>query len=317
MTRRVLSSGTVRLAAAALLAALLGAAPAAAEITVSHARGQTVLPGVPRRVVVFDLAALDTLDALGVPVFGVAGGAKPPSLARYNGPAYRRMGTLWEPDYEAVNEAEPDLIVVGGRSGPRYDALARMAPTIDLSSDAADPLGSEIRNIRTLARLFGKETEADARLARIEADIAAVRARAEKAGTALFVLSTGGRLSAFGPGSRFGLLHGALGFRPAAPGLGAGIHGQPISFEFVARTNPDWLFVLDRDAAIGAQGQPARQLLDNALVRQTTAWRQGRVVYVDAAAWYLAAGGLNALRTTVDGVAAALDGAAAALDGAR
>nr|WP_245524175.1 siderophore ABC transporter substrate-binding protein [Methylobacterium nonmethylotrophicum] len=288
---------------------MLWASPAAAEIAVEHARGRTVLPAAPRKVVVFDLAALDTLDALGVPVFGVPGGAKPPSLAHYDEARYRRMGTLWEPDDEAINAEEPDLVVVGGRSGPRYDALAKLAPTIDLSSDPADPLGSELRNIRTLARLFGKETEAQERIARIQAGIASVHARAGQAGTALFVLSTGGRLSAFGPGSRFGLLHGPLGFRPAAPDLKAGIHGQPISFEFIARTDPDWLFVLDRDAAIGARGQPARQLLDNPLVRQSTAWRKGQVVYVDAAAWYLAAGGLRALQTSVDQIAAALDGA--------
>lgn len=290
-----------------LLAAPL-AAPAAAEIVVQHARGQTTLPATPKKIVVFDLAALDTLDALGIPVFGVPAGAKPPSLAQYNQPRYRPMGTLWEPDYEAINAAEPDLVVVGGRSGPRYDALAKMAPTIDLSSDAADPLGSELRNIRSLARLFGKEAEAEARIGRIQAGIAAIHARAPQAGTALFVLSTGGRLSAFGPGSRFGLIHGAFGFRPAAADLGAGIHGQPIAFEFIARTDPDWLFVLDRDAAIGVRGQPARQLLDNELVRQTSAWRKGQVVSVDAGSWYLAAGGLRALQTMVDQIAAALDG---------
>ncbi|TNC10110.1 siderophore ABC transporter substrate-binding protein [Methylobacterium terricola] len=291
------------------MAAPAAAAAAAAEITIQHASGQTVVPSPPKKIVVFDLAALDTLDALGVPVFGVAGGAKPPSLAPYNEPRYRRMGTLWEPDYEAINEAEPDLVIVGGRSGPRYAALSKLAPTIDLSSDPTDPLGSELRNIRSLARLFGKEAEADTRIARIQAGIAAVHAKAGQAGSALFILSTGGRLSAFGRGSRFGLLHGALGFRPAAPDLDAGIHGQPVSFEFIARTDPDWLFVLDRDAAIGARGQPARQLLDNALVRQTKAWRKGQVVYVDAGSWYLAAGGLRALQATVDQIAAALDGA--------
>ncbi|WP_407521365.1 siderophore ABC transporter substrate-binding protein [Methylobacterium oryzisoli] len=297
-------------AAAAVLAAILATAPAgAAEIAVQHTRGQTVLAGVPKKVVVFDLGALDTLDALGVPVLGVAGGAKPPYLVRYNGPPYRKMGTLWEPDYEAINEADPDLIIVGGRSGPRYDALARMAPTIDLSTDAADMLGGELRNIRTLARIFGKEAEADSRIARLQAAIAAVRAKAGQAGTALFVLSTGGRLSAFGQGSRFDLLYSAFGFRPVTADLSAGVHGQPISFEFIGKANPDWLFVLDRDAAIGVQAQAARQLLDNELVRQTTAWRKGQVVYVDAAAWYLAAGGLTALQTTVDQIAAALDGA--------
>ena len=50
-----------------------------------------------------------------------------------------------------------------------------------------------------------------------------------------------------------------------------GNHGQPVMFEYIKKTNPDWLFVLDRSAAIGEEGKAAKDVLDNPLVAETTA----------------------------------------------
>ena len=64
-------------------------------------------------------------------------------------------------------------------------------------------------------------------------------------------------------------------------------HGQAISFEFILKTNPDWLFVLDRDAAIGREGASASKLLDNPLVNATKAAKKKQIVYLNSANWYL------------------------------
>ena len=50
-----------------------------------------------------------------------------------------------------------------------------------------------------------------------------------------------------------------------------GNHGQPVTFEYIKKTNPDWLFVLDRSAAIGEEGKAAKDVLDNPLVAEMTA----------------------------------------------
>ena len=47
---------------------------------------------------------------------------------------------------------------------------------------------------------------------------------APKAGKGLLVLTTGGKMSAYGPGSRFGVLHGEFGIVPAVEGLAPGDH---------------------------------------------------------------------------------------------
>lgn len=288
------------LATVMLTAPIFTEAAVAEEITVKHSQGELVLKATPKKVAVFDLAALDTLDALEVEVTGAAGGFFPPYLSKFADPKYANVGSLFEPDYEAINALKPDLVIVGGRSSAKYADLAKLAPTIDLSTDDKGYQESVIRNAETLAKIFGKQDAAAARIAKLKASIEDLKALSGKAGKGLIVLTTGGYISAYGPGSRFGVLHDDFGVTPAAEGLSTALHGEAISHEFILKTNPDWLFVVDRDAAIGQAGQSAAQFLDNELVRQTTAWKKGQVVYLDPVNWYLVGGGLTSMQRDVD-----------------
>ncbi|CAH2601486.1 ABC transporter substrate-binding protein [Rhodovastum atsumiense] len=296
-----------------LLATLLpggGAGAAEADtVTVAHAHGRTTLRRLPAPVLVFDLGALDTLDALGVPVAGVPDWRMPPALARYQARSYARIGSLFEPDFEAVAAARPGLVITGPRMHDKYAALSTIAPTIELSLDPGDFTGSMERNAIALGRIFGKEEEVAARLERLRATTAAVRARGEAAGTALIVLTSGGRISAYGPGSRFGMLHDMFGLQPADPALPPATHGQPVSPEYIARTDPDWLFVVDRDTAVGRPGRPAAVLLDTPLVAATKAGKAGRIVFLDPVRFYLTSGGLASEQAIVDDMAHVLGGA--------
>lgn len=286
----------------------LSAIPAVAEpITIEHAQGQTVLAERPKKVFTLDLASLETLDALGVDVSGVIGSNIPDHLAEYRDAKFIKIGSLFEPDYETINAARPDLIIVAGRSSPKFSKLAKIAPTIDLSTDESAFMDSAYRNARTLGRIFDKEEKVEELLGQLQASIEVLRAKARDTGRGLIILTTGGRISAYGPQSRFGALHHDFGIAPAADGLDKAIHGHGVSFEFILQTNPDWLFVVDRDAAIGQKGQPAAQLLDNALIARTGAWQNGRVVYLDAARWYLIGGGIVSIQANADQIAAALD----------
>lgn len=289
------------------LASALSSAKAENNV-VQHAQGETTVTANPETVLVFDLASLDTLDALGVEVDGVPTGTKPEHLAKYNSDEFAKIGTLFEPDYEAVNAAEPDLIIVGGRSAAKYSELAKLAPTIDLTIDQKNYLGSMRKNVETLARIFGKEAEAEKQLKELDDAIGDLKQASKDAGRVLVVLTTGGRMSAHGPGGRFGIIYGDFGFTPAREGLETSTHGQAISNEFIMETNPDWLFVLDRDAAIGQEGQSAAQLLDNELVGQTTAWQKEQVLYLNAPNWYLVGGGLTAMQMNVEQISKAISG---------
>ena len=92
----------------------------------------------------------------------------------------------------------------------------------------------------------------------------------------------------------------------AAPSIKGTGHGQPVSFEFIEKTNPDWLFVLDRISAIGEEGKTAKEVLDNELVRRTNAWKNGHVVYLSSAS-YLAPGGAEQLKTDLSAIKAAFE----------
>jgi len=294
--------------AAACLALIDLAAPARAEpVVVKHVQGEITLPARPQRVVTLDFTSLETLDALGVPVTGVIGTLLPDHLAKYKDAAYVKAGTLFEPDYEAINAIKPDLIIVAARSGPKLPELAKIAPTIDLTVDEANYVASALANARTLGRIFGKEAEVEALIGKLEASIAALRTKSATAGKGLIVLTTGGKMSAYGPVSRFGAVHRDFGFAPAVESLDKAVHGQGISFELILKANPDWLFVIDRDLAVGRTGQPAAQLLENPLIARTTAWQKKQVVYLDPVRWYLVGGGLPSLQNCVDQIAQAIE----------
>jgi iron complex transport system substrate-binding protein len=282
------------------------AAGAATEITVTHAQGETEVPVNPETVITFDMASLDTLDTLGVEVQGVPKSNLPSYLEQYAGDDTIDVGTLFEPDYETVNAAEPDLIIVANRSAEALPELSKIAPTIDLTLDWEHYLDSFRGNVETLAEIFELEDEAGAALADLDDKIAETKAAAAEAGNALILLTSGGELTAFGPGSRFGWLHDELGVTPAIEDVEAATHGDPVSNEFVLQTNPDMLFVVDRDAATGEGTQTAEQILDNEVIAQTSAWSEGKVTYLDPEPWYIVMSGLTAVDLMVDQVRGAV-----------
>ncbi|KGM13551.1 iron ABC transporter substrate-binding protein [Cellulomonas bogoriensis 69B4 = DSM 16987] len=278
-----------------------------AEVTVTHAQGETTVPVNPEVVLTFDLATLDTLDVLGIGVDGVPKSNLPGRLAAYDTDDHLDIGTLFEPDYEAVNAARPDLIIVAGRSSSALPELDKIAPTIDLSNDWADFRTSIEDNSRILGQIFDVEAEVDRLIADLDAGITRTREITADAGEALIVLTAGGEVTAYGPGSRFGFLHDELGVTPAIEDVEEATHGEAISFELIAETDPDWLVVVDRDAATGEAGAAAEQVLDNELVATTTAWSENQVHYVDPVDWYIINGGLGTLQRVVDEVAGAFD----------
>lgn len=286
---------------------LLAGLATAGAVEITDAQGARDLPERPETVVVFDLAALDTLDALGVAVKGVPDWAMTGDLEKYRGDGYAKVGSLFEPDFEAVAALEPDLIVIGGRSQKHFAALSEIAPVLDLTPDNDDFRGSVKRNAEAIGKLFGKEAEVAGRLGKLDATTARLRQMTAGAGRGLVVLTTGGKISAYGPGSRFSEIHDLYGLAAADPTIEAATHGQVISWEYILKVNPDWLIVIDRDAAIGKAETPARALLDNELVNRTRAAQAGHLVYLDPVAMYLTSSGLRAEQAIADSFVAAFE----------
>ena len=265
------------------------------SVTVKTTRGEAAVPQNPERVAVYDLGMLDTLNKLGVPT----GMSVDKNLLPYLDAYFKQTkpaGTLFEPDYEALNAYKPQLVIIGSRTAKAFDQLSRIAPTIEMTADTAHLKDSAKERIDALAQIFGKQAEADKLKAEIDASFEAAKAAALGKGKGLVILVNGGKMSAFGTGSHLGgWLHQDIGVPVADSSIKEkGNHGQPVTFEYIKKTNPDWLFVLDRSAAIGEEGKAAKDVLDNPLVAETTAWKKGQVVYLPPET-YLAAGGAQEL----------------------
>ena len=78
---------------------------------------------------------------------------------------------------------------------------------------------------------------------------------------------------------------------------GTSTHGNEASFELLVSLAPEYIFVLDRDAAIATDGaQLAQEIMENDLVMSTDAYKNGNIVYLaHPNAWYTAEGGITAL----------------------
>ncbi|WP_049249386.1 siderophore ABC transporter substrate-binding protein [Neisseria elongata] len=266
------------------------------SVKVQTAHGEAVVPQNPERVAVYDLGAVDTLSKLGVKI-GASVDAQ--RLAYLDAPLKDavKAGTLFEPNYEALNAYNPQLIVIGSRMAKDKvsSELAKLAPTIDMTAQTDNMKESAKARIDAYAKIFGKQAEGDALKAEIDKTFADAKAAAQGKGKGLVILVNAGKLSAFGPDSRLGgWIHRDIGVPAADEAIKEGSHGQPVSFEYIKEKNPDWLFVLDRSAAIGEEGQAAREVLNNPLVAQSTAWKKGQVVYLPPET-YLAAGGAQEL----------------------
>lgn len=300
------SAATFALVASAPISRI--AAQESGEIEITHAQGETTVPLNPQVVLSFDLASVDTLDKLGVKVAGLPKSNLGGDFARFDTDDYLDIGTLFEPDYEAVAAAKPDLIIVANRSADTLPELSKIAPTIDLSGENVDFLGDLNKQVALLASIFGKETEAAALLAEIDTQIAELNETTADAGTALIILTAGGELTAIAPGSiRGGLIYDTLGLETPIDDLDAATHGEAISFEFLLEHNPDWLFVFDRDAVTGEEGSAAEEVLDNAIVHETTAWQNDQIVYLDPYNWYIVMTGLGTVQAMIAELNTAFD----------
>jgi len=302
------------LLAAVISVALIGCAdpgaPAASTATAStgeshtivHPQGSTTVQGVPAKVVVTDWASFDTLTALGVPVAGVPGTVVPPHLADKVDPAAIKVGTMQEPDAEAIAGAAPDLILIGGRSRTAYPTLSRIAPTVDASLDNTDIIAGLKANLSLYGDVFQRQARAAELIAALDAKVAQARAAAQGKGSGLVIVTNGGRLGIYGPQSRVSWLYSAVGIPSVFDAVDDREHGgDAINFEYLVKTNPGWLFVIDRDAGVGNAGT-AKAVLDNQLIQQTGFWKNDRVVYLDPAAAYVTMHGYDAVNVLLDQV---------------
>ena len=259
------------------------------------------VPYDAQRIAVLDMACLDILDRLGLGgrVVGSASTSLDYLQDYVTDGSIANLGTIKEANLEAVMACEPDVIFIGGRLSSTYDALSEIAPVVFLATDTEIGLVESVRkNAGIIASMFGLEDQVDGLMADFDARISALAEFAENK-TAIIGMCTSGGFNVLGNDGRCSLIGVEIGFENI--GVDADIdtstHGNEASFEFLVEKAPDYVFVMDRDAAIGTEGaQLAQEIMENELVKGTEAYQNGNIVYlVHPAVWYTAEGGIHAL----------------------
>ncbi|KTF03540.1 putative ABC transporter solute-binding protein YclQ precursor [Trueperella bernardiae] len=285
--------------------------------TITHAQGETTIEAMPEKIVVLDMAVLDTIDAIGAGdrVVGTVTKSVPTWLKDDDGIDYSQLtsvGNLKEPDMEAIAKLQPDLVIVGGRSSSFYEEFSKTFTTIDAthSWDTEDYSTTVPDNVKMVAQAVGADAKGMEAADSITAKIAQYTDMAKDKGNALVIMTNAGEISLHDRGSRWAPIWDVFGFGQAyeKPEADEGHKGDKVSFETVKEINPDWIFVVDRDAAVGKAeaGDTAEQVLDNELVNSTTAAKEGHIVYLSPERWYIVMTGATNFPAMLDEVADAI-----------
>lgn len=276
--------------------------PDKVTITALNGSKETVkqeVPYNPQRIAILDMACLDILDRLdlGSRVVGSANTSLDYLQTYITNEAVVNLGTIKEADLEAVMACEPDIIFIGGRLSASYDALSEIAPVVYLATDTELGVVESVRkNAATIASIFGLESQVDDLMSGFDSRISVLSAFAEGK-NAIVGMCTSGSFNVLGNDGRCSLIGREIGFKNLGDGDVTSTHGNEASFELIVQLAPEYIFVMDRDAAIGSDGAKlAKEIMENELVMGTEAYKNGNLVYLEhPAVWYTAEGGITAL----------------------
>ncbi len=274
----------------------------AKPVTVEHPAGTTVVEKMPQRVAVIGAGVLDMLDYFGVDPVVVNHDFQPDFLKKYTSGAYPSAGTLFEPDYEQIYTQKPDLIITGPRLASKHAQLSEIAPTIVLSPHATDGYWlSTQQQWRYLGQIFDVSEKVETTISRLDKEFKKIKQyNLENPSKALTVLSSGGNISAFSTSSRFSSVYHDFGFEYAVQQkLKNTNHGDLISFEFISKINPEYLFIIDGEKLRDKQTDKTSKAFDNDLIKKTIAYNKDQVAYLNLDAWYLSMGGVRATENMI------------------
>ncbi|MDE6619907.1 MAG: ABC transporter substrate-binding protein [Lachnospiraceae bacterium] len=313
--------------------------PETITVTCLNGAGETVqveVPYDPQRIAVVDMAMLDIIDNLGLGdrVVGSSTTALDYLQSYVTDDSIVNLGSIKEADMEALMECEPEIIFMGGRMSDSYDAFCEIAPVIRLTADTElGVLESTRQNAGTIASIFGKEDEVDAKFADFDDRITALREVAAGK-TAVVGMCTSGSFNVVGDSGRCSVIGVEVGFENLCndisssgnsgghgssdstdsessekeSGSNSSNHGTESSFELIVSLAPDYIFVMDRDAAIGTNGaQLAKEVMENELIMNTDAYKNGNLVILEhPGIWYTAEGGITSFGIMLSDLESAL-----------
>lgn len=277
------------------------------------------VPYDPQRIAILDMPALDIIDSLGLGD-RVVGSAKVTIeyLTQYNpddsNGTIANLGSVKTADLEQVAACEPDIIFIGGRLSASYDALSAIAPVVYLGVDyEKGVVQSTADNAKTIASIFGKEAEIDAKMEGFQSRIDALNG-VLNGKNVLLAMYNSNAMSLMDTESQLNIIARELGGNNLGETVGEvekATHGEDASWETIVNLNPEYMFVLDRSTATGAADEGvlgAKEVIENDLIKELDVYKDGKIVYFieHANVWYTSTGGIQALDTMLADLESAL-----------
>ncbi len=271
------------------------AAPATVQITDAH--GTVTVPVNPKNVVSLDSRTFETLASWGVKLAAVPKDVMPANSPYIKDESVKNVGNHREPNLEIIAAVQPDLVIVGQRFGGFYEDIKKIVPNavvidlnFDVSESAAAPGKNLIKGFKdntiSLGKIFNKNSEAEKLIAALDKAIENAKSTYNGTDKVMSVIVSGGNIGFSAPhsGRVWGPLYEIFGWAPALEVSGATSdhQGDEVSVEAIAQTNPDWLFVLDRDASIASTtgAVPAQDVITHSpALKKITAVTKNQIVY--------------------------------------
>ena len=265
------------------------------EITDMH--GTVTVPVNPKNVVSLDSRTFETLSDWGIELAAVPKGVMPEGISYVADESVQDIGNHREPNLEIIAALDPELVIVGQRFAGFYEEIKALVPNaavIDLNFDVsenADTPGDNLVNglknsTIALGKIFDKNEEAAQLIAEFDQAIEDAKSAYNGTDTVMSIVVSGGDIGFSAPrsGRVWGPMYEIFGWVSALEigGATSDHQGDDISVEAIAQSNPDWIFVLDRDAAVSSttDAVPAQDVIDNSPALQNIkAVTEGRIVY--------------------------------------
>ncbi|OCA94870.1 siderophore ABC transporter substrate-binding protein [Actinobaculum suis] len=283
------------------------------KIEVTDAHGTQKITPNPSKVVLLDNRTFETLEDWGIKPVAIPKKVTPSTIGWKSDDSVQDVGNHREPNYDVITAADPDFVLVGQRFAQHYDDIKAAAPNaeildlnVDLPAKATDPKAGEsgqilvdglAQDVLTLGQIFGHEADAAKLINDLNASIENARAGYKQGTKVLSVNTSGGKIGFLDPdvGRVYGPLYNLLGWEPALS-LESGTNdhkGDEISEEAIAQANPDWIMILDRDAAVGDSDKkkdgeakksvPGRELVETSqALSNVTAVKEGNIYVAPA-----------------------------------
>jgi len=280
-----------------------GNAEGAATVEVTDMAGTThTVPADPSSVVATDNRVFRTLAQWDVDLSAAPVDLMPEDmdvLEKYTqNEDLLNIGNHREPDMEMVTAAQPDLVINGQRFSQHGEAIADAiddgVPVVDTNIDTeSGAIDEEFRDqITLLGETFGHEEDAEALIAEFDEALERAKEAYDPEVSVTGLITSGGDINYSAPttGRAIGPLYDILELTPALEDDGSTDHmGDDISVEAIASANPEFLIVMDRDAAVGdGTSAGAKELIEESEALQNVPAVENDNIYYMPADFYVA-----------------------------